>query len=437
MGNSHRHGRSDRGGESELIRSVDVERYINPSSGRQRPFREGLWESGAPYLTALFVTPVMAQFTQYLFPGRSVLGAQSFSTVLALLGSLISLALWFLYRPRQPWPLLFQVFMGGLLALWVFAVVMANVHGDAFNLTALLVPLFLLMVWLKRPQSRDVWRAGDALAWSLVAVAVTAQLLDWMGLRELRYDFWNRLPFIDQVIGPIGRWEGPFGSSNLAGPIGAFLVAYGLFRYGLSRWAMVFTGGVIVFVSDSRTGYLGVLVALFIAILFRPSIGRYRMTRARRVVLLAVAVGAFVALVVALDPTVNGRTTVWSLFWNLFSSSPFVGVGGEGITSSIQGNGLLDGWATHGHNILIDPLARFGLFGVAALLVAVSSALVLTFRAARVGQQPGLVLLACFLAVGVTEDVVDWRYLGIQALPLLLAAMLGVGAVPQGKGSPL
>ena len=420
-----------------MIRSVVDERYVPLPAGTQRPFRASLQESGAPYLTALFVTPVIAQFTQYLFPERSVLGAQSFSTVLALLGISISLALWFLYRTRQTWPLLFQVFMGALLAVWVFAVVMANVHGDAFNLTALLAPFFLLMVWLKRPQSRDVWRAGDAFAWSLIAMAVAAQLLDWMGLRELRYDFWNRLPFIDQIIGPIGRWEGPFGSSNLAGPIGAFLVAYGLFRYGLSRWAMVLTGGVTVFISDSRTGYLGLLVALFIAILFRPSIGRYRMTRARRVVLLAVAVGAFVALVVALDPTVNGRTTVWSLFWNLFSSSPFVGVGGEGITSSIQGNGLLDGWATHGHNILIDPLARFGLFGVAALLVAVSSALVLTFRAARVGQQPGLVLLACFLAVGVTEDVVDWRYLGIQALPLLLAAMLGVGAVPQGKGSPL
>ncbi len=425
------------GEENLLIRSVDVERYVNPSSGSQRPCRERLQESGAPYLTAVFVTPVIVQFTQYLFPGRSVLGAQSFSTVLALLGTSISLALWFLYRPRRLWPLLFQVFMGALLAVWVFALVMANIHGDAFNLTALLAPLFLLMVWLKRPQSRDVWRAGDALAWSLIAIAVAAQLLDWMGLRELRHDFWNRLPFIDQIIGPIARWEGPFGSSNLAGPIGAFLVAYGLFRCGWSRWAMVFTGGVIVFMSDSRTGYLGLLVALFAAILFRPSIGRYRMTGVRRAVLFAVAVGAFVALVVALDPTVNGRTTVWSLFWNLFSSSPFVGVGGEGITSAIQGDALLDGWATHGHNILVDPLARFGVFGVAALLVGVSSALVLTFRSARAGQQSGLVLLACFLAVGVTEDVVDWRYVGIQALPLLLAAMLGVGAMPQGKGSPL
>lgn len=153
--------------------------------------------------------------------------------------------------------------------------------------------------------------------------------------------------------------------------------------------------------------------------------------------LFGVVVGAFVALVVALDPTINGRTTVWSLFWNLFSSSPFVGVGGDGIASAIQGDGLLDGWATHGHNILIDPLARFGFFGALALLVAVSSALVLTLRAARAGQQSGLVLLACFLAVGVTEDVVDWRYLGIQALPLLLAATLGAGATPPGKGSPL
>ena len=425
------------GEENVLIRSVDVERYINPSSGSQRSCRERLQVSGAPYLTALFVTPVIAQFTQYLFLGRPVLGAQSFSTVLALLGTSISLALWFLYRPRQPWPLLFQVFMGGLLAVWIFAVVMANVHGDAFNLTVLLSPLFLLMVWLKRPQPRDVWRAGDALAWSLVAMAVTAQLLDWMGLRELRYDFWNRLPFLDQIIGPIGRWEGPFGSSNLAGPIGAFLVAFGLSRFGLSRWAMVFTGGAIVFMSDSRTGYLGVLVALFVAVLFRPSIGRYQMTGVRRAVLFGVAVGAFVALVVALDPTINGRTTVWSLFWNLFSSSPFVGVGGDGIASAIQGDGLLDGWATHGHNILIDPLARFGVFGVAALLVAVSSALVLTFRAGKVGQKAGLVLLACFFAVGLAEDVVDWRYLGIQALPLLLAAMLGVGATRQRQGSPL
>ena len=424
---------SDGRGESGLVRSVVVERHVIPPSGRQRPFRARLQESGAPYLTALFVTPVVAQFTQYLFLGRSILGAQPVSTLLALLGTNIALVLWLLYRPRQPWPLLFQVFMGGLLVVWMFAVVIANVHGDSFNFTALLVPLFLLMVWLKRPQSLDVWRAGDALAFSLVAMAVAAQLLDWLGLRELRYDFWNRLPFIDQIIGPIGRWEGPFGNSNLAGPIGAFLVAYGLFRYGLSRWVMVLTGGVIVFMSDSRTGYLGFLVALFVAIVFRPRIGRYQMTGARRAVLVAVAVGACAALIVAFDPTINGRTPVWSLFWNLFWSSPLIGVGGEGISNAIQGDGLLDGWATHAHNILIDPVARFGLFGAVALLVALSSAVALTLRAAEVGQQAGLVVLACFLAMGMTEDVVDWRYLGMQALPLVLAAMLGVRATRQRK----
>ena len=99
-----------------MIRSVVDELYVTPPARSQRSFRASLQESGAPYLTVLFVTPVIAQFTQYVFPGRSVLGAQSFSTVLALLGTSISLALWFLYRPRQPWPLLFQVFMGGLLA---------------------------------------------------------------------------------------------------------------------------------------------------------------------------------------------------------------------------------------------------------------------------------------------------------------------------------
>lgn len=377
---------------------------------------------------------MVTQFAQYLFSGVAVLGAQPLSVVLAFIGTSVALALWFLYAPQQSWPPLFQVFIGALVLAWVFAIFTTAFHRDAFKLAAFLVPVSLFMVWLKRPHARDVWRAGDAFAWSIIAVAVAAQVLDWLGFRELRYDFWNRLPVVDQVIGPIGRWEGPFGNSNLAGPIGAFLVAYGLYRYGLSRWAMVITGGVIVFLSDSRTGYLGLLVALFVAAVYRPRIGNFHMTRTARAVALVVAALAFVALIVLLDPTINNRTPVWSTFWNLWWSSPLVGVGSEGIANAIQGDGLLDGWATHGHNILIYPLARAGLLGLLPLLVALLSALVLTLRAAELGRQAGLVVLACFLASGITEDVVDWRYLGLQAFPLLLAAMLGAVAAPRQEG---
>ena len=417
-----------------MIRSITLTTHSDPSTGNQRPLRSVLKGSGAPYLVALFVTPVVTQFAQYVFPGVAVLGAQPLSVALAFIGTSVALALWFLYTPQRSWPPLFQVFIGALVLAWVFAIFTTAFHRDAFNLAAFLVPVSLFMVWLKRPHARDVWRAGDAFAWSIIAVAVAAQVLDWLGLRELRYDFWNRLPVIDQVIGPIGRWEGPFGNSNLAGPIGAFLVAYGLYRYGLSRWAMVITGGVIVFLSDSRTGYLGLLVALFVAAVYRPRIGNFYMTRTARAVALVVAALAFVALIVLLDPTINNRTPVWSTFWNLWWSSPLVGVGSEGIANAIQGDGLLDGWATHGHNILIDPLARAGLLGLLPLLVALVSALVLTLRAAELGRQAGLVVLACFLASGITEDVVDWRYLGLQAFPLLLAAMLGAVAAPRQEG---
>ena len=196
---------------------------------------------------------------------------------------------------------------------------------------------------------------------------------------------------------------------------------------------MVITGGVIVFLSDSRTGYLGLLVALFVAALYRPRIGRVQMNGISRAIVLAVAALAFVALIVLLDPTINNRIPVWATFWNLWWSSPLVGVGGEGIATAIQGDGLLGGWATHGHNIFIDPLARSGLLGLLPLLTALLSALIVTLRAAEVGRQAGLTVLACFLAIGITEDVVDWRYLGIQAFPLLLAAMLGVGATLQRK----
>ncbi|MDA9802816.1 O-antigen ligase family protein [bacterium] len=414
-----------------MIRSITLTTHSDASTGNQRPLRSVLKGSGAPYLVALFVTPVVTQFAQYVFPGVAVLGAQPLSVVLAFIGTSVALALWFLYTPQQSWPLLFQLFSGSLAFAWMFAVVTTAIHGDSLNLTAFLVPICLFMVWLKRPHSRDVWRAGDTFAWSIIAVAVAAQVLDWLGLRELRYDFWNRLPVIDQVIGPIGRWEGPFGNSNLAGPIGAFLVAYGLYRYGLSRWAMVITGGVIVFLSDSRTGYLGLLVALLVAALYRPRIGRFPITRTTRAVALVGAALAFVGLVALLDPTLNGRTSAWSTFLSLSLSSPVTGVGGEGIAIAIQGNGLLDGWASHGHNLLIDPLARTGFLGTFPILVGLISALALTLRAAKLGKQAGLVVLACFLASGITEDVVDWRYLGVQALPLLLGTMLGALSTPR------
>jgi len=399
--------------------------------GRRLPRLHSLVKSdAAPYLIVLFLTPVVAQLAQYVFPGVAVVGAQTLGTVLAFAGTSIAFVLWCLYVPGHSWPPSFNVFAVALILTWVCTVAASGLHGDAFNLAAFLAPVSLFMILLKRPWVRDVWRAGDVFAWSLIIVAVAAQVLDWVGIRQLRYDFWNRLPLVNEVIGPIGRWEGPFGNSNLAGPIGAFLVAYGLFRYGLSRWAMVIAGGVIVFLSDSRTGYLGLLVALFVSALYRPYIGRLRLSSKTRAIALALAVCSFVALIVVLDPTINSRTLVWVTYWDLWWSSPLVGVGGIGIAGELQGD-LVQGWATHGHNILIDSLARVGFLGLLPLLVSLTSAFVLTLRAAAAGRQAGLAILACFLAVGFTEDVVDWRYLGVQEVPLLLAGMLGVGSTVQ------
>lgn len=383
--------------------------------------------TGARYLGVLFVTPVASQFAQHLLPATPIAGSQSLGVVLAFIGTSIAAVLWLLYVPKRSWPPLFELFLGGLLVAWMMAMWAAALHGDPFNPTAILVPVALVMIWLKRPRPRDVWLAGDAFAWSVIAVAVAAQALDWLGFRELRYDFWNRLPVITELIGPIGRWEGPFGNSNLAGPIGAFLLAYGLFRFGLQRWTFVTVGSLIVFLSDSRTAYFAVFVALLVAVLYRPRIGRLHITRRVRLFLLLGFIAAFVALIILLDPTLNNRTAVWSTFWTLWSSSPVIGVGGEGILEAIQGDALLGGWATHGHNILIDPLARVGLLGLAPLMVALIAAFLLTVREASHGKQAALVVLACFLASGVTEDLVDWRYLGYQAVPLLLASMLSVG----------
>ena len=106
------------------------------------------------------------------------------------------------------------------------------------------------------------------------------------------------------------------------------------------------------------------------------------------------------------------------------------GVGASGIQTVI-GNGTLQAWANHGHSIFIDPLTRFGIVGVLAVMAVIVASAVIATKVARVGFAAPAVLLITFLADGVSEDLVDWRYIGVQAVPLLLAGLLGTAWLTQ------
>ena len=413
----------------------EVERTDRPpavKNSRQEFWTQGLRRSGAPYLSALFSTVVVAQFAQYLWPTAIVLKGQPAGVVVQFVGFGIAVVLWWLYRPTDSRPRAFAWLVGAWASLWVVTVGLSVLHGDLFNLTAILVLPSLAMIWLKKPSLPAMFIAGDSFALALVLVAIASQLLDFAGIKELHYEGWNRWPLLTDITGPIGRWEGPFGNVNYAGPIGAFLVVWGLLRSGWRRALFVLAGAVIILVSDSRTSMLSCAVGVAVLIAVAPRLGAFRTPLLLRVAAPVAVALAFFGYVLVIDPTLNLRTPVWEVFLSQWRTSPVSGVGASGIQSAIDA-GTLQSWANHGHNLLIDPLMRYGLLGVVALIAVIIVSGVIATKAARLGVAASAVLLATCLADGISEDLVDWRYLGVQAVPLLLAGLLGAAWLTQAR----
>ena len=75
--------------------------------------------------------------------------------------------LWWLYRPRDYWSPVFARLVGAWALLWAVTVGLSVLHGDLFNLTAILVLPCLAMIWLKRPSFPSCFIAGDSFAAAL------------------------------------------------------------------------------------------------------------------------------------------------------------------------------------------------------------------------------------------------------------------------------
>lgn len=411
----------------------------------QARLRHLLRASGSPYLATLFITVVLAQFAQYLWPTETLLKGQPAAVVINFAGFGVAFVLWWLYRPRDSWPPAFAWLVGAWALLWVIAVGLSVLHGDLFTLTAFLVPVGLVMIWLKKPSLNDTFSAGDAFTYGLIGIAVASQALDLFGIRASDFEGWSRIPGQTQLVefayrnfgailgdysGPLARWMGPFGNVNYAGPIGAFILVFGLLRYGRRRVLFIAAGALIVVLSDSRTSMLSCAAGVAALIAIAPRLGAFRAPVWLRIAAPAAVAAAFIGYITVIDPTLNQRTPVWEVFVAMWKTSPVNGVGASGIKSVIE-SGTLDSWANHGHSILIDPLARYGLAGVAAVTAVILATGVVATRAARVGFAASAVLLVTCLADGFSEDLVDWRYLGVQAVPLLLAGLLGAAWLAQ------
>lgn len=386
-----------------------------------------LRKSGAPYLSTLYVAVVATLGAHYLVPHEAILKGQSVSVLTAYLAVAVALLLWVPLKTDSNWPLAFHWFMASLTVTWLGVIGMSIWRGDMFDLTALLVPVILIMIWVKRPSRADALLAADAFAWALVAVAMIAQLLHVTGIHELRFESWIRWPLLGDLLPPIQRWEGPFGNVNAAGPIGAFLLVYGLFRGRLVRLVLVTAGAMIIVASNSRTSLLACGVGLVVALLVVPSIGRFRVSGWLKAVAALGLIVMAAGYVLLIDPSLNGRMRVWGDLLGAWADHPFWGLGGTGVSQEIS-RGTVAAVATHGHSLYIDALARYGILGIVVIGSALCAALVLGISAARGGSPVSIAVVAVVMSSGLSEDLIDWRYLGYQAIPLVAACVVAASS---------
>lgn len=389
--------------------------------------RDGFAGSGlqatAPYLCLLALAVIGGNLLEYVFRGHPILKGQSLGLIFTLIAVAVSFGAWLLapgFRIAQSYV---RAALLLLLSLWVVSMARAIAEHTAFNYTALITPLVLFMLILKFPdiQTSKFWADFVSLALS-IAILIT-QTLNWTGVRPFRLDIASRWDIPIPWLEIPARWEGMFGDPNNAGFIGAFLFIYGARRLGRLGVSVSTLGAIVVLLSQSRTAMLAALIGV-VVLIFSSKWYRDKHPRPATTVgfLAGIALATLVGVLIT-DPSFNGRVPIWESFANLSLRSPLFGIGSAGIANA-SSSGVIPWNNLDGHNILMDTLVRDGIF---AFLLATALCVVTIIASERVSKSDsGLALaVACtFLAPALSYTTLTWNYVGVQALPLLIALSL-------------
>jgi len=411
-----------------------------PLAGQGAP--PSLRGTGFAYLAVLFVGDVAAQVVNQIVPEDAASGALSPALLLSIATLASSAVLWFRYRGGFSASPGLRVFLGALLGLWLLAFLLTATRREQVSVMYF-APLFLLAgLWLRPPTEYGALRTADALGWALIASTVVTVALEATGVVPSWYErsdlgglaesdrsfYW--LP-LREVLGLDGRWAGPFVHPNLAGPLGAALLVFGLGRAGVTRAAFAVVGTGVLLLTGSRNSLVAAAVGVLVLVISWWLRRAGRLPVPLRVTFAAVPVVALLAALYLRDPGFSGRTTVWPEFLRLWGDDRVLGVGQGGIDALID-DGVLPVWAHHAHNVALDTLVRYGIVGLLLMVVVVASAVLIAWRRARSGRATGLALVATLLAGSLADTILHWQYLTTPMAVLVLAVLMssGIGERP-------
>lgn len=376
---------------------------------------------GAYYLVPIAVASPISVLSNYLWADTPVYRGQALSLLIAFTGTFLGLVLWVAYRNYPPRSKLLVIFMLGNLVAWLVIAIQVRIDNFPFNYTTWLAPLVFLLVLLKPSDLRRTLSAADVFVISLLAISLISHLLHISEIYRFPHAFPSRLPTTLEIVGLENRWEGPFASTSDAGPVGAFILMFGLFRHGWRRWLFSSGGALIVVAATSWSSIGGVLVGLIVSLWFVPNLWSLNLSLPMRAITTTFALSTAAVTLAFMDPTFNGRVGIWLDYLSAWLRFPWTGLGTNGILENMM-------WFTHehAHNYYIDILTRHGLTGFIATVPLIAFTGFLTFRAGKLGARglPGV--FACWATVLVGETLIDWRYLGYVLMELTLIGLIAV-----------
>lgn len=330
-----------------------------------------------------------------------------------------------------------------LLAMaWLYQLILERAEGNSLDFGVIAPFVLIVLTVLKPPSLPQVLRAAQAFAGAVVIVALVTLLMG--AFTDFPSGFGiegggQRLSALSN-LGLEWRWFGPFIHSNLAGPVGGAVVIIGLASKNRVRVGLIAGGALILFLSQSRTGFSALLLALALWWFARCWLrkGRIEATSWAPLIATTATISGYILLQ---DPTLAGRTPAWSDYFDLMMSAPLFGVGNTGVRDYLEDNSerVIDFAQPHAHNLLLDFGGRWGapMLMLSATIIILS--IVIGLRAAKRGLLPGLILSAFVILVGVAETPFTWSHASPLMMTFFLAILLSssAGKFTHGRGELL
>ena len=242
--------------------------------------------------------------------------------------------------------------------------------------------------------------------------------------------------YIVHEASPQFRAESTLFNANYFGLYCIFIILINIYLWSVEsrwRWILIYAmsiglSGVGIVLTASRMVYPALFVAVVWLVFFlNRHFGKIVAFGAIAIAVLLILNPSLLPRLSSIRLGLDDRLEIWQAGWNIFAMSPLLG---RGPLSYAKYYYLFDSRATmHSHQVLIDTLANYGLFGV-LILVAIATPflrqLLQKYHDKTVRREFGLVtsMLVAVAVHGLMDVSVFWVQTGYIFLLVILAPLL-------------